>query len=149
MQVISRSIFAAILFSMIAAAAPLHAATVNDFYLSLLKRGIEHINAGNNDLGASELKLAAFGLVDSVQLYQTAQVYLAVASQRLNREPQTRAAAIRVFTAERIEQHYATLTLPETIRKEFETLAPKMLTAAQWETLRNSKGEPASSTTKL
>jgi hypothetical protein len=114
------------------AAAPLHAASVNDFYASLLKRGIDHVNAGAYEAGAGELKLAAFGLVDVIEMYQTAQVYLAIANQHLDREPQTRAAATRVVAAERIERRYAALTLPENVRKEFETIAQKVLTATQF-----------------
>jgi hypothetical protein len=125
----------AVLLSL-AAASPLCAATVNDFYASLLKRGIEHVSAGSYEAGAGELKLAAFGLVDSIELYQTAQIYLAIANQHLDREPQTRAAATRVVAAERIERHYAKLAIPDKVRKEFETIAQKVLTVAQSETLR-------------
>jgi hypothetical protein len=117
------------------AAAPLRAATVNDFYASLLKRGIEHVTAGSYEAGAGELKIAAFGLVDSLEHYQTAQVYLTIASQHLNREPQTRAAATRVIAAERVERRYAKLALPEKVRKEFEAIAQKVLTPGQFETL--------------
>jgi len=126
---------AAVLLSL-AAASPLCAATVNDFYASLLKRGIEHVTAGSYEAGAGELKLAAFGLVDSIEHYQTAQVYLAIANQHLDREPQTRAAATRVVAAERIERHYATLAIPDKVRKEFESIAQKVLTAAQFAMLR-------------
>lgn len=121
---------------MLIAAAPLHAATVNDFYLSLFKRGIEHVTAGAYEAGAGELKVAAFGLVDTIDLYQTAQIYLAIANQHLNREVPTRAAATRVVAAERIQAHYATLALPDKVRKEFESIAQKMLTATQFEILR-------------
>jgi hypothetical protein len=117
------------------AAAPLRAATVNDFYASLLKRGIEHVTAGSYEAGAGELKIAAFGLVDSLEHYQTAQVYLTIASHHLNREPQTRAAATRVIAAERVERRYAKLALPEKVRKEFEAIAQKVLTPGQFETL--------------
>lgn len=121
------------------AAAPLRAATVNEFYASLLKRGVDHVKAGAYEAGANELKLAAFGLIDSVELYQTAQVYLAIASQHLNRETQARAAAGRVVSAERIEAHYGALALPDNVRKEFETIAQKLLTASQWDTLNKAK----------
>ena len=131
------------------AAAPLHAATVNDFYASLLKRGIDHVTAGAYEAGAGELKLAAFGLVDSVEMYQTAQIYLAIASQHLNREPQVRAAATRVVAAERIAAHYAALNLPQTVRKEFETIAQKVLTAAQFDTLRKATGVKTPDAPKL
>jgi hypothetical protein len=123
------------------AVAPLRAATVNDFYTSLLKRGVEHVKAGAYEPGANELKLAAFGLIDSVELYQTAQIYLAIASQHLNRETQARAAAARVVTAERVQAHYGALALPDDIRKE--TIAQKLLTATQWETLNKAKGNEA------
>lgn len=132
-----RRSLAAVLLTLIAAA-PLRAATVNDFYASLLKRGIDHVTAGAYEAGAGELKLAAFGLVDSVEHYQTAQIYLAIASQHLNREPQTRAAATRVIASERIEPHYAKLALPEKVRKEFEAIAQKVLTVTQFETLKNA-----------
>ncbi len=132
------------------AVAPLRAATVNDFYASLLKRGVEHVKAGAYEPGANELKLAAFGLIDSVELYQTAQIYLAIASQHLNRETQARAAAARVVTAERVQAHYGALALPDDIRKEFETIAQKLLTASQWETLSKAKGnKPAPDAPKL
>ena len=126
---------AAVIIS-IAVASPLQAATVNDFYASLLKRGIDHVTAGSYEAGAGELKLAAFGLINSLEHYETALVYLAIASQHLDREPQARAAATRIVAAERIEKHYATLALPPNVRKEFETVAQKVLTPAQFETLR-------------
>lgn len=114
---------------------PVHAATVNDFYASLLKRGIDHVSAAAYETGAGELKIAAFGLVDAIEQYEMAQVYLAIASQHLNNEVQTRAAATRVVAAERVEKHYATLQLPDKVRKEFETIAQKVLTATQFEAL--------------
>ena len=126
-----RRLLSATVFTLLAAAT-LHAATVNEFYASLLRRGIDHVNAGAYEAGAGELKIAAFGLIDSVELYETAQVYLAIANQHLDREPQTRAAATHVVAAERIEKHYATLTLPDKVRKEFEAIAQKVLTAAQF-----------------
>jgi len=46
------------------------------------------------------------------------------------------AAATRVVAAERIQPHYATLALPDKVRKEFESIAQKMLTATQYEMLR-------------
>ncbi|HEY4642434.1 MAG TPA: hypothetical protein VII75_13900 [Thermoanaerobaculia bacterium] len=130
-----RKLLIAAVITLVAAAA-LHAATMNEFYASLLKRGIDHVNAGAYEAGAGELKLAAFGLVDALEPYQTAQVYLAIANQHLDREPQTRAAATRVIAAERIEKHYATLALPDKVRKEFEAIAQKVLTAVQYAELR-------------
>ncbi len=131
-----RSTVAAVVIALVTASAPLNAATVNDFYTSLLKRGVDHVNSGNYDAAASELKLASFGLLDSISLYETAQIYLTIAAQHLGREPQARAAATHVVAAERVEAHYATLSLSEGTRKEFETIAKKVLTDVQWQMLK-------------
>jgi hypothetical protein len=138
-QLFMRRIYVAAIVCLIAAAAPLRAGSVNDFYAALLKRGVEHVNSGSYEAGAGELKLAAFGLLNSVELYQTAQIYLTIANQHLDHEPQTRAAATRVVAAERIEPHYAKLTLPDKVRKEFESIAQKVLPASQYEVLHPPK----------
>jgi len=127
----------------------LRAATVNDFYKTLLKRGVEHVNSGNYQAAAGELKLASFGLLDSIPLYETAQIYLTIATQHLAREPLARAAATHVVAAERIEAHYATLVLPDKTRAEFESIAQKVLTDVQWQMLQEAKKTvtPAPATT--
>src|SRR5436190_11978306 len=56
----------------------LHAAAPAEFYLNLLRRGVAHVDTGLNDAAARELRIAAFGLVDSLPQFETAQVYLTV-----------------------------------------------------------------------
>lgn len=107
-----------------------------DFYQSMLRRGIADYSAGRIEPAARELRVAAFGLVDAIDRYQMAHVYLALASERLGNEADTRYSALRILTAERIERRYASLDLPENVRKAFETAAAKVLTAEQLATLR-------------
>jgi hypothetical protein len=114
-----------VLATVVASAAP------NDFYTALLQRGISHVAAGNYEAGTKELRTAAFGLVDDLPLFETAQVYLTIAGQKLNHEADARHAAQRVLAAERIEQHYGTLSLPADVRANFEHIAAQILTSDQ------------------
>src|SRR5438105_1284239 len=80
---------------------------------------------------AKELRIAAFGLVDDVPQFEIAQVYLTIAAQKLGHEPDARHAAQRVLAAERLEQHYALLSLPADIRASFEKIVSQILTSDQ------------------
>ena len=111
------------------ASVPLWAATPTDFYVDLLKRGVADVEAGRNESAVVPLRLAAFGLIDSIEHYQTAQAYLVVAHDRLNQPEAAREAANRIVAAERIERKFAALRLPETIRSAFTTSAKKILPA--------------------
>ena len=108
---------------------PLQAATATDFYVELLRRGVTEVEAGRNDAAVTPLRLAAFGLIDSIEHYQTAQAYLVVALDRMNQTDAAREAAERIIAAERIERKFASLRLPETIRTSFATSAKKLLPA--------------------
>src|SRR4051812_13315840 len=92
-----------VVFAALCVMSPMLRAATNDFYLTLLQRGISHVNAGSYEAGSKELRVAAFGLVDDIPRFEIAQVYLALASEKLNREPDARHAAQRVLAAERIE----------------------------------------------
>ena len=87
------------------------AAATNDFYGTLLQRGIAHVNSGSFEAGARELRIAAFGLVDNIPQFEVAQIYLAIASEKLGREADARHASQRVLAAERIEPRYASLQI--------------------------------------
>jgi len=123
--------------------ATLASAAANDFYLSLLQRGITHVNSGNNEAAANELRIAAFGLVDSVADFETAEMYLTVANDRLKREPDARHAAQRLLAAERVEAHYMSLNVPADIRSTFERIASQILTSDQLAVLRAGGGATA------
>lgn len=110
--------------------APLFAATATDFYLGLLRRGISEVDAGRNVTAITPLRLAAFGLVESVDHYQTAQVYLAIAFDRMQEPEAARESMVRILAAERVERKFATLSLPAPIRTAFTAVAKKVLPSA-------------------
>jgi tetratricopeptide (TPR) repeat protein len=109
---------------------PAAAASSSDFYLTMLRKGISAYDAGRFDAAAPPLRVAAFGLVDSIEHYQTAHIYLALTLDRLGNAEQTRESARRVVTGERIASKYASLQLPPATRSNFEALARRVLTPA-------------------
>jgi hypothetical protein len=114
------------------------AADSTDFYLDLLHRGIAHVDAGQYDAGSNELRIAAFGLLDAVPQFETAQIYLAIAADHLKNEADARRAVQRVIAADRIERKYGSLTIPAATRTAFEKIATKLLTSDQVAFLRGS-----------
>src|SRR5688572_7450909 len=52
---------------MLAMATPAVAATSTDFYLTLLRRGTAEVDAGRHADATMNLRLAAFGLLDSIE----------------------------------------------------------------------------------
>ena len=109
---------------------PAAAATSSEFYVNMLSKGVSAFDAGRFDAAVEPLRIAAFGFVDSIEHYQTAQVYLALAHDRLGHADAALDAARRVVTAQRIDPRYGTLRLPPATRSAFETVAKKILTAA-------------------
>jgi hypothetical protein len=124
-----------LLCAVVAAVAPVWAATPSEFYLTLLERGASEVQAGRNSEALTPLRLAAFGFVDSIEQYQTAQVYIAVANDRLAQPDAAREAVSRVLAAERVERRFASLKLPAPIRTAFETIARKFLASSDVATL--------------
>ena len=96
----------------------------------MLRKGIVAHDAGRFDAATSPLRVAAFGLVDSVEHYQTAHIYLALTYDRLGNAEQARDSARRVVAAERIEAKYGSLNLPADTRANFQALARRALTEA-------------------
>lgn len=111
----------------VALAASSAVAADSDFYQRLLQRGIAHYNDGNYAPAMQELKLAAFGLVDSLDHFETAYVYYTNAAQKLQKEASARDALQRILAAEKIEHRYAALTLPAEVRTAFEAAARSLL----------------------
>ncbi|HET8773945.1 MAG TPA: hypothetical protein VFP80_09150 [Thermoanaerobaculia bacterium] len=120
------------------------AASANDFYVELLRRGVSEVEAGRHESAVTPLRLAAFGLIDSVENYQIAQAYLVVALDRLNQSEPARQAALRIVAAEKVEPRFASLAIPDEIRTAFSTSVKKLLPAADASTLL----APAASTTQ-
>ena len=115
---------------LLATAAPAFAASSTEFYMTLLRRGAADVDAGRNAAATTNLRLAAFGLLESIEHYQTAQAYLAVAFDRLGQTDQAREAAQRIVTAEKVERKFRSIALPATIRTAFDNVAKKVLSAA-------------------
>jgi hypothetical protein len=111
------------------------AQTPADFYQNLLRRGIGDFDAGRYDTAISELRIAAFGLIDASDRYQLAHIYTAVAADRLKQPSVALQAANRVVAAERIQKTFASLTLPPAVRSSFDAIAKKTLSASDYASL--------------
>ena len=107
------------------------AATPSEFYLGLLRRGTGSYEASRYTDAQRQLRIAAFGLVEAVEQYQLAQVYLTLTYDKLSDPDRAREAAHRVVLAERVERKYAGLTLPAEVRTAFETTANKLLSSSE------------------
>jgi hypothetical protein len=102
-----------------------------NFYESRFDSGVIDFNRGAYARAADELRVAAFGRVDDIPAYITAEVYLAIANDRLEHTDDARLAALKVLQAERIAPSYAALKLPPDVRTAFEQLLPSLLTRDQ------------------
>jgi len=101
------------------------------FYETRFQSGVVDFNRGAYARAADELRVAAFGRVDDIPSYITAEVYLAVTNDRLEHADDARTSALKVLQAERITPSYAALKLPPDVRASFEQLLPALLTRDQ------------------
>jgi outer membrane biosynthesis protein TonB len=115
------------LFSL-AAAVPVLA---QSFYEARFQSGVADFSRGAYARASDELRVAAFGRIDDIPSYITAEVYLAVANDRLEHAEDARLAAVKVLQAERISPSYAALKLPPDVRASFEQLLTALLTRDQ------------------
>ena len=132
---------------LLAMTAPAFAQSSTEFYLTLLRRGTADVEAGRNADATMTLRLAAFGLLESIEHYQIAQAYLAVAFDRLGQTEQAREAAQRLVAAERVEKKFRNIALPAPIRTAFDAVAKKVLSANDAASLRGGTTAPATTTT--
>jgi tetratricopeptide (TPR) repeat protein len=107
------------------------AATPSEFYLGLLHRGTASYDAGRYADAQKQLSIAAFGLVEAIDQYQRAQVYLTLTHDKLGDPDRAREAAHRLVLAERVERKYASLQLPAEVRTAFEAAANRLLSASE------------------
>lgn len=101
----------------------------DDFYMNLYRRGVADAQAKNHARAVSELRIAAFGLIDQVTEYETAQILVCVSANALGRQEEAAAAAEKVLFAERIQPVYARLAIDPEAKRAFEALLPKLVTA--------------------
>lgn len=97
------------------------------FYQNLLERGKTAFQGGQYETAARNLKIAAFGFLESLPDYETAEIYLALANHRLGRDDQARNAIESVMRAEQVKPTYRTLALDPRIRSAFETVIAALL----------------------
>jgi len=102
-----------------------------NFYEARFQSGVVDFNRGAYARAVDELRVAAFGRVDDIPSYITAEVYLAVTNDRLEHAEDARTAALKVLQAEKITPSYTALKLPPDVRASFEQLLPAVLTRDQ------------------
>jgi len=101
------------------------------FYETRFQSGVIDFNRAAYARAVEELRIAAFGRVDDIPAYETAEIYLSVANDKLNRVEDARIAAVKVTQAEQISPAYTALKLPPDVRTAFESLLPALLTREQ------------------
>lgn len=102
-----------------------------DFYEAHFLSGVTDFNRGAYARAVDELRIAAFGRVDDVARYEIAEIYLTLASDKLDKVEDARVTALKVIQADQHRSVYPTLDLPRDIRTAFETLLPTILTREQ------------------
>jgi len=135
-----------LLLAALSMSVPVTAATANDFYMGLLRRGAADVEAGRFNDALTPLRLAAFGLVETIDQYETALAYLTIALDRTGDAPRTRDALQRILAAERVQRKFGTLSLPPSIRTSFDTVARKVLTSAEVASLSATSIPPPTTT---
>src|SRR5207253_585121 len=119
-----------------------YAASGDDFYERLYSRGVAQFGQGSYDAAYRSLRLAAFGLLDDIPRFETAEIYMAVSAAKLRRDDEARAAAQRVVAAERIERRLASLSLSDDVRGQFHDAAQRLLNPDQFAFLRGMAPPP-------
>jgi hypothetical protein len=106
-------------------------AFAQSFYEARFQSGVVDFNRAAYARAADELRIAAFGRVDDIPAYETAEIYLTVTNDKLDRVEDSRLAALKVVQAEQIKPSYTALALPPDVRTAFEHLLPVLLTREQ------------------
>ncbi|HEX4682664.1 MAG TPA: hypothetical protein VH277_08155, partial [Gemmatimonadaceae bacterium] len=104
------------------------AASDDDFYQRLYQHGMTHFAAADYAAAFTELRSAAFGFVEKVDQFETAQSYACLAAHRLGRDTDARDSLMRIVTAEKLQPHYRSLKLPDEVRAEVNSVAANVLT---------------------
>lgn len=118
------------------------------FYTDLLERGKRSFEAGTYQKAAKELRIAAFGLLDSLASYETALMYLALAQQRLGNDAEAAVIIRKLLDAERIVPTYQALPVDRRIRQSVEELARRVLRPEELATLTGPAPSERTATTQ-
>jgi hypothetical protein len=133
---------AALIAALICTSVTAAAATPGEFYGSLLRRGVAAFDAGRFDEATQHLRLAAFGLIENIEQYQTAHAYLAATYDRTGQSDRAQDSVRRIAQAERVEARFASLKLPAPVRATVEKLAGGVLTPSEVAGLRGAAAMP-------
>jgi tetratricopeptide (TPR) repeat protein len=106
-------------------------ASDDDFYQRLYQRGMTHFAAADYATAFRELRSAAFGFVEKVEQFETAQSYACVAAHRLGHDSDARDSLMRIVSAEKVQPHYRSIKLPDDARAEVDAVAANLLTAEE------------------
>jgi len=104
------------------------AASGDEFYQRLYQRGMAHFATGDYAAAFTELRNAAFGFVEQVEKFETAQSYAVIAAHRLGHDSDARESLMRIVSAEKIQPHFRSVALPAELRAEVESVASALLT---------------------
>ncbi|MGH9141427.1 MAG: hypothetical protein ACRD3J_13485 [Thermoanaerobaculia bacterium] len=102
-----------------------------DFYETRFQNGVVDFSRGEYARSVDEMRIAAFGRVDNVPRYEIAEIYLAVANDKLDHKEDARTAAAKVIQAEQVSPAYSSLDIPASLRSAFEALLPALLSREQ------------------
>jgi hypothetical protein len=103
------------------------AASGEAFYQRLYDRGMADFASGNYEAAYTELRNAAFGFVEDIELFETAQAYVTLAARRLKHDADAHDALDRIVAGETIEPHFRSLKLTDEMRKEIDIAAASLL----------------------
>jgi hypothetical protein len=100
----------------------------DEFYERLYARGMADFRTADYQLAYTELHKAAFGFVEEIEKFETAEVYAAIAANRLKHESETRDALLRIAAAENVQPRLRSMTIPDDLRNELLRAAATLLT---------------------
>ena len=97
-----------------------------------------HFHASEYEVAFYDLHLAAFGLVDHLERFETAEAYAAIAANRLGNEALTRLALVGISKADGVQPHFRSIAIPDALRAELERAAAILLTNEERAVLRSA-----------
>src|SRR5205085_8489321 len=102
-----------------------------EFYDGVYRRGVAAFDAGDYATALGKLRIAAFGFVEDLPRFETAQAYIAASARRLKADDDARTALSRIVAAEKAGGRFAALQLPAAVRADVGDAAKDLLPAAQ------------------
>jgi len=119
------------LLAVLLSATALTAAQPDEFYDAAFRQGVAAFEAKAYDVALARLQVAAFGYIEDLPRYETAEAYIAVARRHLGQMDKARSALLRIVGAERVTRNFAALQLSPALRASVEEAAKALLTPAQ------------------